>query len=322
MSAQATSATTAGVDTTLTKVFVGGLAWETRKEGVRGYFERFGEILEAVVIMDKGTGRSKGYGFVTFREAEAARRSCLDPYPVIDGRRANCNLASAGAHRSKAQLSPYLQPYLPALGHDVHGGGDMSTTAMKYAAAIYAAAAAAAGGAASLVDHGIQPGIPAYNVYGYAPYFSDYSYLPMTYYPAYGGLPGGAQYQVNNGNDDAAAAGPAMGLTMADPSGFYNPYFQYSPVSPAAAYNMMQYPETMYQYAAVGAPPESSPTAVSSLHKFVGAVAFEPSNAGKPAGMAMSPTARALSSPPTPQYQYKHISSKPAAAPDQKKPLA
>jgi len=306
---------TTGADTTLTKVFVGGLAWETRKEGVRSYFERFGEILEAVVIMDKGTGRSKGYGFVTFREPEAAMSSCLDPYPVIDGRRANCNLAWIGAQRSKAQLSPYLQPYLPALDHDVHGGGDMSTRAMKYAAAI------AAAGGASLVDHGIQQGIPAYNVYGYSPYLSDYSYLPMAYYPAYGGLLGGAQHhQVYNGNDDSAAAGPAMELTMADPAGFYNPYYQYSPVSPVAAYNMMQYPE-MYQFA-VDAPPESSPTAVSSLHQFVGAVAFEPSNAGKPAGMAMSLTAPALSAPPTPQYQYKHVSSKPAAAPDQKKPSA
>ncbi|XP_044367677.1 uncharacterized protein [Triticum aestivum] len=49
---------------------------------------RFGEILK-VVIADKGTGRSKGGGF----EAEAAIRACLGPYPVIDGRRANCNLA-------------------------------------------------------------------------------------------------------------------------------------------------------------------------------------------------------------------------------------
>ncbi|AQK99169.1 RNA-binding (RRM/RBD/RNP motifs) family protein [Zea mays] len=51
-------------DTTYTKVFVGGLAWETQKETMRKYFEQFGEILEAVVITDKNTGRSKGYGFV------------------------------------------------------------------------------------------------------------------------------------------------------------------------------------------------------------------------------------------------------------------
>lgn len=53
-------------DTTLTKVFVGGLAWETPKEALREHFEKFGDILEAVIISDKLTGRSKGYGFVCF----------------------------------------------------------------------------------------------------------------------------------------------------------------------------------------------------------------------------------------------------------------
>lgn len=52
-------------DTTLTKVFVGGLAWETQKEALREHFEKYGEILEAVIISDKVTGRSKGYGFVS-----------------------------------------------------------------------------------------------------------------------------------------------------------------------------------------------------------------------------------------------------------------
>eukprot|EP00897_Mesotaenium_endlicherianum_P005983 jgi/Mesen1/5412/ME000269S04548 len=83
-------------DTTYTKVFVGGLAWETHRDTMRKYFEQFGEILEAVVITDRATGRSKGYGFVTFKDPESARRACLDPTPIIDGRRANCNLASLG----------------------------------------------------------------------------------------------------------------------------------------------------------------------------------------------------------------------------------
>jgi len=83
-------------DTTFTKVFVGGLAWETRNEGLRAHFEVYGGILEAVVITDRTTGRSKGYGFVTFRDPESARMACMDPYPVIDGRRANCNLAILG----------------------------------------------------------------------------------------------------------------------------------------------------------------------------------------------------------------------------------
>lgn len=66
-------------DTTYTKVFVGGLAWETQKDTMKKYFEQFGEILEAVVITDKATGRSKGYGFVSVPSF-----TCLTPlFPLV-----------------------------------------------------------------------------------------------------------------------------------------------------------------------------------------------------------------------------------------------
>lgn len=41
--------------TTYTKIFVGGLVWETHRDTMRHYFEQFGEIHEAVVITDKNT---------------------------------------------------------------------------------------------------------------------------------------------------------------------------------------------------------------------------------------------------------------------------
>ncbi|KAL2895256.1 putative RNA-binding protein ARP1 [Bienertia sinuspersici] len=103
-------------DTTYTKVFVGGLAWETQSETMRRYFEQFGDILEAVVITDKNTGRSKGYGFVTFRDPEAARKACVDPAPIIDGRRANCNLASLGRPRPALPFGRLRSPS-PYIGH-------------------------------------------------------------------------------------------------------------------------------------------------------------------------------------------------------------
>jgi len=53
------------IDINSTKIFVGGLAWETQRDTMRRYFEQFGEILEAVVITDKNTLKSKGYGFVS-----------------------------------------------------------------------------------------------------------------------------------------------------------------------------------------------------------------------------------------------------------------
>lgn len=51
-------------DTTMRKIFVGGLPYHTDDAGLRDYFSKYGEIEEAVVIMDRATGKSKGYGFV------------------------------------------------------------------------------------------------------------------------------------------------------------------------------------------------------------------------------------------------------------------
>ncbi|KAK9049051.1 hypothetical protein SSX86_031981 [Deinandra increscens subsp. villosa] len=109
-------------DTTLTKVFVGGLAWETPKEAMRDHFHKFGDILEAVIISDKATGRSKGYGFVTFTEPESAKKACEDPTPVINGRRANCNLASLGARRQRTlTVVPPSPPPPPPQHHHQTG---------------------------------------------------------------------------------------------------------------------------------------------------------------------------------------------------------
>ncbi|CAF1081479.1 unnamed protein product [Rotaria sordida] len=84
-------------DTTFTKIFVGGLPYHTTDETLRKFFERFGEIEEAVVITDRQTGKSRGYGFVTMNTQEAASLATREANPVIDGRKANVNLAYLGA---------------------------------------------------------------------------------------------------------------------------------------------------------------------------------------------------------------------------------
>lgn len=56
-------------DTTYTKIFVGGLPYHTTDASLRKYFEVFGEIEEAVVITDRQTGKSRGYGFVSCADA-------------------------------------------------------------------------------------------------------------------------------------------------------------------------------------------------------------------------------------------------------------
>eukprot|EP00918_Siedleckia_nematoides_P069080 GHVU01150612.1.p1 GENE.GHVU01150612.1~~GHVU01150612.1.p1 ORF type:complete len:223 (+),score=23.95 GHVU01150612.1:179-847(+) len=84
-------------DTTYTKIFVGGLPYHTTDDSLRDFFSQFGEIEEAVVITDRQTGKSRGYGFVTMADRVAAERACKDPNPIIDGRKANVNLAYLGA---------------------------------------------------------------------------------------------------------------------------------------------------------------------------------------------------------------------------------
>ncbi len=54
------------------KLFVGGLAWATDEASLRAHFAEYGEVVEAKVIYDRDTGRSRGFGFVTFADAEQA----------------------------------------------------------------------------------------------------------------------------------------------------------------------------------------------------------------------------------------------------------
>jgi RNA recognition motif-containing protein len=57
------------------KLFVGNLSWNTRDDGLHDAFSQFGEIVEAKVITDRDTGRSRGFGFVTFEDEDAGEKA-------------------------------------------------------------------------------------------------------------------------------------------------------------------------------------------------------------------------------------------------------
>ncbi|XP_028118541.1 probable RNA-binding protein ARP1 [Camellia sinensis] len=96
----------------MTNVFVGGLAWETPKEALRDHFDVYGEFLDAVIISDKITGRSKGYDFVTLKEAEAAKKACEEATPIINGRRSNCNTGVARSPTPPVRLVLHVEEKL------------------------------------------------------------------------------------------------------------------------------------------------------------------------------------------------------------------
>ncbi|PKU82088.1 UBP1-associated protein 2C-like [Dendrobium catenatum] len=78
------------------KLFIRGLGWETTTEKIRSLFSSYGELAEAVVILDKVTGKSKGYGFITFRHIDGAILALKEPNKKIDGRVTITQLAANG----------------------------------------------------------------------------------------------------------------------------------------------------------------------------------------------------------------------------------
>jgi RNA recognition motif-containing protein len=55
------------------RIFVGNLNYRTDDESLRAAFERFGQVTEASVVMDRQTQRSRGFGFVEMPAAEQAQ---------------------------------------------------------------------------------------------------------------------------------------------------------------------------------------------------------------------------------------------------------
>ncbi len=76
------------------KLFIGGLAWATTNESLHDAFASFGEVTDAKVIMDRDTGRSRGFGFVTYANGDDAVRAQEEMDGAdLDGRKINVNEA-------------------------------------------------------------------------------------------------------------------------------------------------------------------------------------------------------------------------------------
>ena len=83
------------------KLYVGGLSYSTNDAGLREAFERAGNVESASVIMDKMSGRSKGFGFVEMSTEEEAQKA-IEMYndQELDGRRVKVSEARPQEPRS------------------------------------------------------------------------------------------------------------------------------------------------------------------------------------------------------------------------------
>jgi len=76
------------------RLFVGGLAWETTADDLREAFAPFGQVSDAVVVMDRGTGRSRGFGFVVMSHKDAPKAIAALNGTELQGRPIVVNVAS------------------------------------------------------------------------------------------------------------------------------------------------------------------------------------------------------------------------------------
>jgi len=66
------TAETDGTDEQERKLFLGGLSWETTDATLRDHFGLHGALTDVVIMRDKMTGKSRGFGFVTYATKDAA----------------------------------------------------------------------------------------------------------------------------------------------------------------------------------------------------------------------------------------------------------
>ncbi|RFU25031.1 hypothetical protein B7463_g11301, partial [Scytalidium lignicola] len=79
----------------MSKLFIGGLAWHTDESALRQKFEEFGAVQEAVVVKDRDTGRSRGFGFVRYgQESDADAAIAAMNNVEFDGRTIRVDKAS------------------------------------------------------------------------------------------------------------------------------------------------------------------------------------------------------------------------------------
>ncbi|KAK8563324.1 hypothetical protein V6N12_035473 [Hibiscus sabdariffa] len=118
------------------KLYIGGLSPDVTSEMLLNYFGRHGDIEEGSVAYDKDTNESRGFGFVTYKTVEAAKKAIDDPQKILGGRTIIVKLADTKGKPVQTQVPtaaviPLAMPVAP--GYPQLGKAHPSAATAGYA---------------------------------------------------------------------------------------------------------------------------------------------------------------------------------------------
>lgn len=93
------------------KIFVGGIDPMVNEKDFNDFFAQFGSIIDAQLMIDKDTGRSRGFGFITYDSPDAVDRVTVNKYLTLKGKAMEVKRAEPRGQHQQSQQQPRQQPY-------------------------------------------------------------------------------------------------------------------------------------------------------------------------------------------------------------------
>ena len=84
------------------KLYIGGLSWDTKENDLREAFSQFGELTEVAIAEDRHSGKSRGFGFITFANEEDSRKAMDEMNETsLDGRTIKVDVATERSRNNR-----------------------------------------------------------------------------------------------------------------------------------------------------------------------------------------------------------------------------
>lgn len=101
------------------KLFVGGINHKTEEKSLREYFSKYGEIVDVVVMKDSHTGKPRGFGFITFKDASAVDAAQNARPHTLDGKEIDTKRAMPREESSPEVHAAVKKIFVGALKKDI-----------------------------------------------------------------------------------------------------------------------------------------------------------------------------------------------------------